>query len=228
MTISSSSFISNSAGLYGGGLANDTSGTWITGTTFFSNTAAGNGGGINSNGSLTMTNSTLSGNHSQSNGGGLGWGPGAVLTLLNDTIVSNTASTQGGNIYAGGVPTASINLKNTLVAFGAPNNCDNVVVSQGHNLESANSCGFTAGGDLRNTNPKIGPLQDNGGPTLTHALLAGSPAIDAGTNSGCPATDQRGVVRPLDGNADGHKVCDIGAFEAPTKLILLFLPFIRR
>jgi hypothetical protein len=59
----------------------------------------------------------------------------------------------------------------------------------------------------------LGPLADNGGPTETHALLAGSPAIDAGLNAPCPGTDQRGVARPQDGDEDGDAVCDSGAYE---------------
>jgi len=64
------------------------------------------------------------------------------------------------------------------------------------------------------------------GATRTHALQLGSPAIDAGTNSSCPATDQRGEARPIDGNRDGSDVCDIGAIEAP--LWQLFLPLVRK
>ena len=77
----------------------------------------------------------------------------------------------------------------------------------GHNLDSENSCQFNGTGDLINTNPRLGPLQDNGGPTFTHALLQDSPAVDAGDNNGAPATDQRGVSRP-----QGSTV-DIGAYE---------------
>ena len=142
--------------------------------------------------------------------------------LLNTTLVGNTAGTGGGNLYLGSVSSANVTLKNTLVVAGSPNNCDKAVTSQGHNLESANSCGLAAAGDLVNTDPKLGPLQNNGGSTRTYALLYASPAIDAGTNTGCPAIDQRGVARPVDGNKDGIAICDIGAYEASTYRSLPF------
>jgi hypothetical protein len=94
-------------------------------------------------------------------------------------------------------------------------NCYGFVVSAGYNLEDGVYCNFTAVGDRAQTNPKLGPLQLNGGSTTTHALLAGSPAIDAGTNVGCPAIDQRGIIRPKDGNGDSVAICDIGAYEYP-------------
>jgi hypothetical protein len=83
-------------------------------------------------------------------------------------------------------------------------NCAGTITSAGHNIESANTCGFAAVGDLINTNPILGPLQSNGGPTFTRALLAGSPAIDAAT--ACSAQDQRGSPR-------SGAACDIGAYE---------------
>ena len=87
-------------------------------------------------------------------------------------------------------------------------------LSQGHNLSSDNGSQFlTSPGDLTNTNPLLGPLQDNGGPTFTMALLPGSPAIDRGGNDFAPFTDQRGVRLPRDGDGDGRPVVDIGAFE---------------
>ncbi len=89
-------------------------------------------------------------------------------------------------------------------ASGAEN-CFGPVSSAGHNLESRNQSKFVAAGDRVDTDPRLGPLADNGGPTLTLALLTGSPAIDAGLD--CPAVDQRGVARP---QGPG---CDIGAFE---------------
>lgn len=83
------------------------------------------------------------------------------------------------------------------------------MTSLGHNLDSGSTCGFASPGDLSNTDPKLGPLQNNGGFTATHALLPGSPAIDAGSPD-CPplAIDQRGVARPQ------GPACDIGAYEA--------------
>jgi hypothetical protein len=96
---------------------------------------------------------------------------------------------------------------------GAGTNCDNSggqIVDDGYNLDSGTSCGFsTSNHSLSNTDPKLGPLAHNGGPTQTTTLLPGSPAIDAGGTSanGCPPTDQRGVSRPQ-GSA-----CDIGAYE---------------
>jgi len=95
--------------------------------------------------------------------------------------------------------------------------CSGTITSLGHNLESADPCAFAATGDLSNTNPLLGPLADNGGKTLTLALLPGSPAINAGTNVGCPATDQRGVPRPQFGT------CDIGAYEF---VLWVYLPVV--
>ncbi|MCS7222228.1 MAG: choice-of-anchor Q domain-containing protein [Anaerolineae bacterium] len=95
------------------------------------------------------------------------------------------------------------------------------MTSQGHNLSDDATCAawLTASGDLNHTDPRLGPLQDNGGPTPTHALLPGSPAINAGTNVGCPPTDQRGVPRP-----QGPR-CDIGAFE---RGFTVYLPLVMR
>jgi hypothetical protein len=73
--------------------------------------------------------------------------------------------------------------------------------------------------------PKARPPANNGGPTLTSALRPGSPAIDAGDNAGCPATDQRGVHRPINGDGLSGAECDLGAYEAQ---LMLFLPIVTR
>jgi hypothetical protein len=161
-----------------------------------------------------LTNVTISGNRALNGyGGGIlatlypGSPYSSSLKLRNVTLNHNTAIT-GSNIA---ILTSTIWATNTIIAGGVSSgNCyfsSGTLTSLGHNLEDTNSCGLNATGDLTNTNPLLGPLQDNGGNTLTHALLFGSPAIDAGDNNGCPRTDQRGWLRPF------GRACDIGAFE---------------
>jgi hypothetical protein len=190
-------------------------------------TAAGDsGGGIGagpSAGPMTLVNDTISGNSAAGDGGGIVFGNGASnqLTLENVTIADNHADSDsmgGGN--GGGVARVSfapaMTLHNTIIAGnsggGAPD-CvgfasGGTITRSGNLIGDPSGCGYpTPGpGDIIGANPLLGPLQDNGGPTRTRALLAGSPAIDHGT-APCPATDQRGVVRPQRGG------CDVGAYE---------------
>jgi hypothetical protein len=90
--------------------------------------------------------------------------------------------------------------------------CDGPRPSADHNLKLWPTCSFTAPSDQSNTHPLWWPLPANGGPTLTQALLFGSPAIDARDRANCPDTDQRGVVRPQGAS------CDIGAYESQSRL----------
>jgi hypothetical protein len=157
-----------------------------------------------------MTNSTISGNSvSATAGANEARGGGAVIdtpaTLANVTIANNSAtgpSATGGNLSA-----FEPALRNTLIAGGAPENCESTAASAVGSLDTGTSCGLGAGSRSGVANPRLGPLAANGGPTLTHALLSGSPAIDTGTKTGAPTTDQRGVKRP---QRDG---IDIGAYE---------------
>ena len=131
--------------------------------------------------------------------------------LTNLTIAGNTASGAAATLVGGlwqEVDYVST-IKNSIVAQNSNAQCllDGTLSSAGHNISSDSSCDFTSVGDQENVDPLLGPLQDNGGSTLTMAPLAGSPAIDTGTPDGAPSDDQRGVARPQGAGFD------IGAVE---------------
>ncbi len=218
-TIIDSTISHNFAGLGagGGGGINNFGTMEISNSTVNDNSSHDWGGGVANGGELALTNTTLSGNAAGTEGGGLRNHPLGTSTLTNVTISDNTAAT-GGGIFSLADPFAfggSVALKNSLLAHNTPSNCSGggPIISHGHNLDSGNTCNFAGPGDLSNTAPLLGPLADNGGPTLTHALLSGSLAIDAGDDAACPAADQRGVARPIDGDEDSTATCDIDAYE---------------
>jgi len=182
------------------------------------NTAGTSGGGVyhgrgsDPDGSylLSLQNVTFSGN-SAASGGGL-YDDGTAGALTNATLADNSASSGGGGIYiAGSVMTVTNSI---LVAGSQGGNCGGAPpATGGHNISSDDTCGLSGLGDLNSVDPLLGPLADNLGPTRTHALLAGSPAIDGGDDAACMPTDQRDMLRPGDGNGDGVPVCDVGAYE---------------
>ncbi len=146
-------------------------------------------------------------------GGGIFSGSDATLTITNSTLRGNSADGAGGGIELRG---GTLQIANTILQAGSKganiNASSGTVTSQGFNLSSDNGSGFlTATGDQINTDPLLGPLQNNGGPTFTHALLTGSPAINAGDPSFVPPPlyDQRGPG--FDRVVSGR--IDVGAFE---------------
>jgi CSLREA domain-containing protein len=219
----------------------------ISGNTASSLTAGAGGGIAAGGGNYHITNSTISNNHSigtglnwEGMGGGifiLGYWGIPIVNIQNTTIVSNTAASDGGGLsaYTSVGENPEIYFTNSVVSNNhAPTgkgcyNHNATFTSQGYNLEDGDSCNFDQLTDWINTDPLFGPLQDNGGPTWTHALLLGSPAIDqipTGTN-GCGTTlttDQRGFIRPQDGDGDEQALCDIGAVERMARW--LYLPLI--
>ena len=199
----------------GGGVdTNDGVTVALVDCTVSNNRSRREGGGLDpSGGTLTLTNTTVSGNHS-AKGGGIQLEDAGVVVLDHVTIAHNTAR-QGAGLWI--EPGSTTTLTATLLAKNTPRDCLGAIVSNGSNLIGRGD-GCTITGDptgnivgsgrrpQRPVDPRIGPLDDNGGPTRTHALLGGSPAIDAVAGT-CPppAADQRGLPRIAP--------CDIGAFE---------------
>ena len=217
LTINNSTISSNSALHDGGGIYNNSGGALtINNSTIGGNSAQFDGGGIyNFEGPLTINNSTISGNRSWQ-GGGV-YKDGDTATINNSTISGNSAEYVGGGIYS--YYPGTLALQNSIVANSiSGGNCSGTLTSNGYNLSSDDTCNFTGPGDMNNTDPKLGKLWNNGGPTQTIRLLPASPAIDAGNPNGCTdgngkllKTDQRGYPRP--DPEDNGVGCDIGAFE---------------
>lgn len=215
LTVNNST-VSNNSSFEGGGVFNGNNGT----TTITDSTVSGNsarfGGGIRNpqlGSTVMMTNSTISGNSAIFGGGIHTFG---ILPITNSTVSNNSALSGGGGVWQAN---GEVRASNTIFADNtSPNGPDyaGFVFSLGYNLfETPPTTGGSLPTDLVGVDPSLGPLQDNGGPTFTHALLASSPAIDAGNST--LTTDQRGFPRPVDfplANAPGGNGSDIGAFEA--------------
>jgi len=162
--------------------------------------------------SVDLINVTVSGN-SALTGGGLYLFLSGFFNLRNVTVADNTAPIVSGII---GDFTVRLNYFNVLVSNNDCGYISAIPVSNDHSMEGPTDTCFVPGtGDGRGIpDLMLGPLADNGGPTITHALLPGSPAIDAALDADCPADDQRGFGRPVDGDGDSIARCDVGAFEA--------------
>jgi fibronectin-binding autotransporter adhesin len=219
--ITESSFVGNSAWAGGGGISNfgDPSDPIkpdmeITTSTLYDNDG-GFGGGVYNSGTLELENSTVSGNRANGSGAGVENASGGSMSIAFSTIVDNI--TTFGSVAAGISSGEPLTIRSSIVS-GNLNTFDGVsadcfgagISSLGYNLSSDTTCPFAATGDLANNpNANLETLGDNGGSTLTHALLPGSAAINAMPAGSCSvAFDQRGTTRPQGGH------CDIGSFEA--------------
>lgn len=205
--------VSNGLTDFGGGIRNDGTLNLINSTISGNSANDKVGGGIlNNSGTLTLINSTLSSNSAVGEGGGIFNTSGGTVSLTNSTVSGNSAGTTGGGIFNDG----TVTITNSLIANSSSggdcfNSGTGTINDDGHNLVEDGSC-ITPGdnGNLEG-DPMLGALADNGGSTLTHALLTGSPAIDAGGNDAASGLDydQRGF--PFERIANG--TVDIGAFE---------------
>jgi predicted outer membrane repeat protein len=218
LTVANSTISGNSTGRSGGGISLSVSGlvpgSSIVNSTISGNSAGTTGGGIGGGGGdLSIVNSTVSGNSAGTSGGGI-FTSTTSLRVANSTITGNSAPSGGGIDNDG--QSSVVEISNTILNAGALGenifNNGGTVTSDGYNLSSDDGGGYLTGpGDQINTDPLLGPLQDNGGPTFTHALLPGSPAIDAGDPnfSPPPFNDQRGCS--FDRVFNGR--IDTGSFE---------------
>lgn len=192
---------------------------------------AGGGTIVTSKVQLSIAKTTVAANAARTNAKGISLGGGLVtsasspgaLTLVGATVAGNEAVggelNLGGNLFTGTGTKAANTIVSGGVAEAGKENCNgSPVESLGFNIDSRDQCGFHAAGDLVNTDPLLGPLQNNGGPTETMALASNSPAVDKGAAFGL-TTDQRGVQRPIDfpgianSSAPGADGSDVGAFE---------------
>ena len=166
-------------------------------------------GGIINYSVATINNSTISDNSGDKGGGIVNVN---IVIINSSTLLDNSANSSGGGIF--NVGTATFN--NSIIANSSSGgDCANVAPTFNNSLVEDGSCSISGMGNLTG-DPMLGPLADNGGTTLTHALLAGSPAIGNGNPVTCLPTDQRGFLRDA--------ACDIGAYEldgVPTAIVLL-------
>jgi len=235
-TLSSNSSTGTSSGSGGGGLYNSDGSASITGSTLSGNSTYGTGGGIDEDsGSLTLTNSTIAGDFADGVGAGIHENSG-TLTAVNCTIAYNEEPYNESGVGGGmDITDGTATLDNTIIALNTDNAsanppADNIHLDGSGTISSASAYNLLAtsgnsgltngvnGNQVGVPNPGLGTLADNGGPTETIALLAGSPALGAGSNAlavdangNTLTTDQRGAGFPRIVNG----TVDIGAFERP-------------
>ncbi len=223
-------FANTTNGGNGGGVYNYSGTMTIERSTIYTNHVLtqpyGTGGGIyhDTNATTNLTYSTISGNDAIAAGGGLYvqyTSSNPITVYVIDATFSGNAASNGGGIYSN---SGTVYIPNSILANNPGGNCGGPGTVGGNGLRTIvddSTCGYVDG-----RNPLLGPLQNNGGPTPTHALLAGSPAIDNGQRP-YYAADQRGFSSPVDGDHDGSAISDSGAYEYGAAM-KVFLPLVRR
>ncbi len=207
VTVENSTFTINSAGGMGGAIYVASGTLNVSNSTFNRNGSAAEGSAIfNAAAATAVNNSTFSGNRILN--------PSASGTIANTSSATVTSSTFSANekynlANAGG---GAMTVRNTILDDKDDKNCTGTIINGGNNIDSGTTCAWAANdGSLSSTDPKLGTLADNGGPTESIALQPGSPAVDAvlfNAPNECPDADQRGIPRPQ------GAACDIGAYEA--------------
>ena len=236
LTVSNCAFNGNHA-QFGGAIYNastfsGSSTLTVIGSTFSLNTAGDTGGAIyndgeSGNATLTVVNSTFSTNSAVFTAGGIyddGFGGLATAFISASTFSGNSEGDADGVIFAEGIKgTGTVTIADCLLGSSGPGanlfSDNGTIASLGYNLSTDDGAGFLNGpADQINTDPQLGPLQNNGGPTCTYALPLSSPAIDKGKNVAGVTIDQRGAARTVDlpgiANAAGGDGTDIGAVES--------------
>jgi hypothetical protein len=203
---------SNKAKDDAGGFDNDAGTVTLRGVTLSKNKAKDEAGGFESEeaGTVDGENVTVTGNKARE-AGGVNVEQGGTLSLLNMTVTGNKAKEGGGGVN--NEDGSTLELSSSVIAGNKKQNCGGTITSLGGNVEAGTSCGFAGPADQGGVaDAGLEQLADNGGPTATHALAPGSPAIDFGDDAQCPLLDQRGLGR-FDDPAVAGSICDSGAFE---------------
>ncbi len=239
--------INNGLASFGGGVSNFGAILFILGSEIAGNHATFDGGAIfNDAGLIVVEDSTVADNTAGSDAlvaSGVNLEEDAIVGFRNSTLSGNTSTdmfsrvigpahlmncTVAANragLFGFVLQSLGSRSQHSIIAGNHSPACSGYGFNtQGYNVSDDGTCFFASDWikDVIVTDAGLGPLDDHGGPTRTHELLPGSPAIDAGDNDGAPIVDQRDVSRPIDGDGDGLSVVDIGALESFGDAVVIF------